>query len=357
MKKHFFSGIQPSGRLHIGNYFGAIRQWIELQERYEPVFGIVDFHGMTARYDPKDMPVRVLDAAASYLAAGLDPEKGIIMLQSLVQEHVELAWILNCITPMGRLSRVPTFKDKVRQHPDNVNMGLFGYPVLMAADILLYKSEIVPVGEDQVPHLELTREIARKFNSVFGDTFPEPAEVLSTGAKILGTDGVGRSTQIALLREWLEAEGYAVSETGLKRSKLAGKGLKDAMRGQQNEQEPGQLHLSRRRGRRHHEEARVRYDRPGEEAPRRPRRPRGVQHLQLPPRVLHEGGAGLLRRGLSHSGDRLRRVQEDSGRAHPGDRCAHQGAPEGAAGETGRHARSPQERLGPCAPDRAGDDE
>ncbi len=195
MKKHFFSGIQPSGRLHIGNYFGAIRQWIELQERYEPVFGIVDFHGMTVRYDPKEMPARVLDAAASYLAAGLDPEKGIIMLQSLVQEHVELAWILNCITPMGRLSRVPTFKDKVRQHPDNVNMGLFGYPVLMAADILLYKSEIVPVGEDQVPHLELTREIARKFNSVFGETFPEPAEVLSTGAKILGTDGVNKMSK------------------------------------------------------------------------------------------------------------------------------------------------------------------
>ena len=212
MKKHFFSGIQPSGRLHIGNYFGAIRQWIELQERYEPVFGIVDFHGMTARYDPKDMPVRVLDAAASYLAAGLDPEKGIIMLQSLVQEHVELAWILNCITPMGRLSRVPTFKDKVRQHPDNVNMGLFGYPVLMAADILLYKSEIVPVGEDQVPHLELTREIARKFNSVFGDTFPEPAEVLSTGAKILGTDGVNKMSKSLDNCIYLDDEDAAITK-------------------------------------------------------------------------------------------------------------------------------------------------
>ena len=195
MRKHFFSGIQPSGRLHIGNYFGAIRQWISLQDSYEPVFGIVDLHGMTVRYDPKDMQVRVLDAAASYLAAGLDPEKSIIMLQSLVPEHVELAWILNCITPMGRLSRIPTFKEKVRQNPDNVNMGLFGYPVLMAADILLYKSEIVPVGEDQVPHLEFTREMARRFNSIFSETFQEPAEVLSNGAKIVGTDGINKMSK------------------------------------------------------------------------------------------------------------------------------------------------------------------
>ncbi|MBN2565856.1 MAG: tryptophan--tRNA ligase [Candidatus Eisenbacteria bacterium] len=195
MIKHFFSGIQPSGRLHIGNYFGAIRQWIDLQDRYEPIFGIVDLHGMTVRYDPKDMPGRVLDAAASYLAAGLDPEKSIIMLQSLVQEHLELAWILGCITPMGRLSRIPTFKEKVRQNPDNVNIGLFDYPVLMAADILLYRSEIVPVGEDQVPHLELTREIARRFNTLFGDTFQEPAEVLSRGARILGTDGINKMSK------------------------------------------------------------------------------------------------------------------------------------------------------------------
>lgn len=195
MRKHFFSGIQPSGRLHIGNYFGAIRQWVGLQDQYEPVFGIVDLHGMTVRYDPKDMPVRVLDAAASYLAAGLDPERSIIMLQSLVKEHVELAWILNCVTPMGRLSRIPTFKEKVRQNPDNINMGLFGYPVLMAADILLYRSEIVPVGEDQVPHLEFTREVARRFNSVFGETFVEPAEVLSKGAKIMGTDGINKMSK------------------------------------------------------------------------------------------------------------------------------------------------------------------
>ncbi len=195
MRKHFFSGIQPSGRLHIGNYLGAIKQWISLQDSYEPVFGIVDYHAMTVRYDPLEMPGRVLDAAASYVAAGLDPEKSILMVQSHVPEHVELAWILNCVTPMGRLSRVPTFKEKVRQNPDNVNMGLFGYPILMAADILLYRSEIVPVGEDQVPHLEFTREVARRFNSVFGETFREPVEVLSKGARIRGLDGINKMSK------------------------------------------------------------------------------------------------------------------------------------------------------------------
>jgi tryptophanyl-tRNA synthetase len=195
MRKHFFSGIQPSGRLHLGNYLGAITQWVALQEQYEPVFGIVDYHAMTVRYDPSEMPGRVLDAAASYIAAGLDPDKGIVMVQSHVPEHTELAWILGCVTPMGRLSRIPTFKEKVRQNPDNVNVGLFDYPVLMAADILLYKSEIVPVGEDQVPHLEFTREVARRFNAAFGETFPEPSEVLSKGAKILGLDGVNKMSK------------------------------------------------------------------------------------------------------------------------------------------------------------------
>ncbi len=195
MRKHFFSGIQPSGRLHIGNYLGALRQWSTLQDQYEPVFGIVDYHAMTVRYDPREMPERVLDAAAGYIAAGLDPERSILMVQSQVPEHVELAWILNCVTPMGRLSRIPTFKDKVRQNPDNVNMGLFGYPVLMAADIMIYKSDIVPVGEDQVPHLEFTREVARRFNSLFGETFPEPAEVLSKGARILGLDGANKMSK------------------------------------------------------------------------------------------------------------------------------------------------------------------
>ena len=195
MRKHFFSGIQPSGRLHLGNYLGAIAQWVALQDPYEPVFGIVDYHAMTVRYDPSEMPARVLDAAASYIAAGLDPDKSIIMIQSHVREHTELAWILGCVTPMGRLSRIPTFKEKIRQNPDNVNVGLFDYPVLMAADILLYKSEIVPVGEDQVPHLEFTRDVARRFNAAFGETFPEPSEVLSRGAKILGLEGTNKMSK------------------------------------------------------------------------------------------------------------------------------------------------------------------
>jgi tryptophanyl-tRNA synthetase len=195
MKKHFFSGIQPSGRLHIGNYLGAINQWLKLQEQYEPVFGIVDYHAMTVQYAPQDLPTRVLDAAASYLAAGLDPSRSILMLQSQVREHTELAWILDCVTPMGRLARIPTFKEKVRQNPDNVNMGLFAYPVLMAADILLYKSEIVPVGDDQVPHLEFAREVARRFNTVFGETFPEPKEVLGEGARVQGLDGASKMSK------------------------------------------------------------------------------------------------------------------------------------------------------------------
>lgn len=195
MRKHFFSGIQPSGRLHIGNYLGAIKQWIGLQDDYEPIFGIVDYHAMTVRYEPSEMASRVIDAAASYLAAGLDPEKSVVMIQSEVKEHTELAWILNCVTPMGRLSRIPTFKEKVRQNPGNINMGLFGYPILMAADILLYKSSIVPVGGDQVPHLEFTREVARRFNVAFGETFPEPAEVLSSGARVLGLDGENKMSK------------------------------------------------------------------------------------------------------------------------------------------------------------------
>lgn len=195
MKKHFFSGVQPSGRLHVGNYVGAIKTWHALQDEYEGVFGIVDYHAITVLYDPAEMSDRILDAAASYLAVGLDPEKSVLMLQSDVKEHTELAWILNCVTPLGRLSRVPTFKEKARQNPDNINMGLFEYPVLMAADILLYKSEIVPVGEDQVPHLEFTRELARRFNTTFGETFPEPREVLSKGARVLGLDGVNKMSK------------------------------------------------------------------------------------------------------------------------------------------------------------------
>lgn len=189
MSKKVFSGIQPSGNLHVGNYFGALKQWIGIQDKYNCVYGIVDYHAMTVRYDPGELQGRVLDAAVSYLSAGLNPDTSVLMVQSMVPEHTELAWILNCVTPLSWCERVPTFKDKVAQNADNVNVGLLDYPVLMAADILVYKSELVPVGKDQLPHLELCREIVRKFNATFGDTFPEPQPIIGKGAVILGLDG------------------------------------------------------------------------------------------------------------------------------------------------------------------------
>lgn len=194
-KKMIFSGIQPSGRLHIGNLVGAIREWVKLQDEYCCVYGIVDYHAMTLPFDPKDMEKRIFDCAVDYLAAGIDPEKSILMLQSTVSEHTELAWILNTITPISWLMRVPTFKEKRKQNPDYVHMGLLDYPVLMAADIILYKAVAVPVGEDQLAHLELTREILRKFNSTFGETFPEPKAIQGKVTKILGLDGVSKMSK------------------------------------------------------------------------------------------------------------------------------------------------------------------
>jgi len=190
-----FSGIQPSGRLHIGNYVGAMKNMIALQDEYFCIYGIVDYHAMTVRFDPKEMEMSIFNAAVDYLAAGIDPEKSILMLQSTVSEHTELAWILNTITPISWLSRVPTFKEKSKENPDYVNMGLFDYPALMAADIILYKAHVVPVGDDQVAHLELTREIVRRFNSSFGQTFPEPKAKLGEISRILGLDGVNKMSK------------------------------------------------------------------------------------------------------------------------------------------------------------------
>jgi len=185
MRQRYFSGIQPTGELHIGNYLGAIKSWIELQDDYEGIFGIVDYHAITEPYRPEDMPKMVLDAALDYLAAGLDPKKSILMIQSLVPEHTEMAWLFNAVTPVSWVERVPTYKEKARQFGVSANMGLLSYPVLMAADIVLYKSNIVPVGEDQLPHLELAREIVRAFNGRFGDVFPEPQAYLGRGARIM----------------------------------------------------------------------------------------------------------------------------------------------------------------------------
>ncbi|OGZ65025.1 MAG: tryptophan--tRNA ligase [Candidatus Staskawiczbacteria bacterium RIFCSPLOWO2_01_FULL_37_25b] len=181
-----FSGIRPTGNIHIGNYLGAVKQWIELQEKNECVFCIVDMHAVTTPYDPKEMKKNILEATSIYLAAGVNPDKSIIFVQSDIKEHVELAWLLGTITPMGELSRMTQFKEKSKQHKDYINAGLFNYPVLMAADIMLYKTQGVPVGKDQEQHVELTRTIARKFNQKFGQTFPEPETILpKSGAKIM----------------------------------------------------------------------------------------------------------------------------------------------------------------------------
>lgn len=183
-----FSGMQPSGEAHLGNYLGALRQWVELQERFDCVFSIVDQHALTGTTDPHELPARVFDLAISFLAVGLDPERSILFVQSDVPEHTELAWLFNTITPLGELERMTQFKDKASRR-ESVPAGLLNYPVLQAADILLYRADTVPVGEDQLQHLELTREIARKWNARYGAFFPEPGAVLGRAGRILGLDG------------------------------------------------------------------------------------------------------------------------------------------------------------------------
>ena len=190
-KKRVFSGIQPTAdSLHLGNYLGAIVGMLELQEEHECIFAIVDFHAITVPYDPAKLPHRVLTVAMDYLAARVDPERSVLMVQSDVQEHVELSWILGCLTTVNRLSRVPTYKDKMAQH-GVAGLGLLSYPVLMAADILLYKANLVPVGKDQLPHIEFAREVARAFNQTFGRVFPEPQAHLTAGAVVPSLLGEG----------------------------------------------------------------------------------------------------------------------------------------------------------------------
>lgn len=184
-----FSGIQPSGEIHIGNYVGAIRNWVRLVERYECIYCVVDYHAITIEYEVQLMQQRILETATVLVACGLTPDKCIVSVQSHIPEHTELAWIFNCITPIGELERMTQFKEKAKQHRKNINMGLLDYPVLQAADILIYKAGYVPVGEDQIQHVELSREIARRFNARFGNTFPEPQVILSDAPRILGTDG------------------------------------------------------------------------------------------------------------------------------------------------------------------------
>ncbi len=181
-----FSGIRPTGEIHLGNYLGALKQWIKLQENNEGIYCIVDLHAITTPYNKKELRKNTLKIAASYLAVGLNPEKSTIFIQSQIKEHSELAWLLGSIVPLGELKRMTQFKDKSKKHPKHINAGLLNYPILMAADILLYQTDAVPVGEDQKQHVEFARKIARKFNKEFGETFHLPKALISqSGARIM----------------------------------------------------------------------------------------------------------------------------------------------------------------------------
>ena len=200
------SGIQPTGSLHIGNYLGALQNWVALQDQFEAFYSIVDLHALTSRPDPEALRNAVREIAIGLLASGIDPEKATLYVQSRVPGHTELAWILTCLTPLGDLNRMTQFKDKSQNQPDNINAGLFTYPVLQSADILIHRAERVPVGEDQEQHLELVRELARRFNNVYGETFPEPQVVRSPAARVMGLDGdskmsKSRNNEIGLFDE------------------------------------------------------------------------------------------------------------------------------------------------------------
>ena len=211
-KPRIFSGIQPSGEMHIGNYLGAVRNWVDLLDDYDGFYCIVDLHAITVEYDPADLKERVFDLAVGLLASGLDPERCTLFVQSAVPEHSELQWLLSTVTPLGELQRMTQFKDKSR-NVESVNTGLLMYPVLQAADILLYLGERVPVGEDQRQHLELSREVARRWNARFGEFLPEPQPlILPKGRRILGLDGASKMSKssdntIPLLAEPEEVRG------------------------------------------------------------------------------------------------------------------------------------------------------
>lgn len=184
-KKRIFSGVQPSGNITLGNYLGAIKNWVRLQDDYECIFAMMDLHTITVRQTPAELRKRTLELLALYIACGIDPDKCTLFIQSHNSAHAELAWVLNCYTYMGELQRMTQFKDKSSRHADNINAGLFTYPVLMASDILLYQTEVVPVGKDQMQHIEICRDIAHRFNALYGDVFKIPEGLLvKSGAKI-----------------------------------------------------------------------------------------------------------------------------------------------------------------------------
>jgi len=195
MRKRVFSGFRPTGRQHIGNYLGAVQNFITLQDEYDCVYCVVDIHALTTLENTESLREDIYEMVLDWLAAGIDPQKSIIFVQSHVPQVMELHTLFSMVTPLSWLLRVPTFKEKVKMHPHNVNYGLVGYPVLMTADIALYKGEVVPVGEDQLPHLEFAREIVRRFNSLFGFVFPEPQAKLTNFPLVLGLDGVQKMSK------------------------------------------------------------------------------------------------------------------------------------------------------------------
>ncbi len=189
MKQRVFSGIQPTGKIHIGNYLGAIKNWVASQGKFDNIFCVVDLHAITVPQEPKALKAKIRELTGILLAAGIDPEVSLLFVQSHVCAHAELAWILNCFTPMGWMKRMTQFKEKSQKQKEEVSVGLYDYPALMAADILLYDTDVVPVGEDQVQHVELTRDIAQRFNSIYGETFKLPKAVIpEIGARIMGLD-------------------------------------------------------------------------------------------------------------------------------------------------------------------------
>jgi tryptophanyl-tRNA synthetase len=192
-----FSGIQPSGELHIGNWLGAVQNWVNLQKSYDTLFCVVDLHAVSGKYEHESLAQRTREMAIGLLAAGIDPDSAILFVQSHVPEHSELQWLLNTVTPLGELERMTQFKDKAQRF-ESVPAGLLNYPVLMAADILLYRADLVPVGDDQIQHLELAREIARRWNAEFGrgeDFFPEPQPILTEAKRITGLDGQAKMSK------------------------------------------------------------------------------------------------------------------------------------------------------------------
>jgi tryptophanyl-tRNA synthetase len=226
--KTVFSGIQPTGELHLGNYLGAVRNWVALQDQYRCIFCIVDYHALTQDYDTKEMAKRVTEMVIDLVALGIDPDRSLLFLQSMVPEHTELGWVFTNVTGFGDLERMTQFKDKAESQPENINAGLFQYPVLQAADIMLYKAELVPVGQDQVQHIELARRIARSFNHRWGKVFPECEPMLTNLPKLLGLDGKKKMSKS--LGNHIPLSVFAAPDPSKALKKLLGRAVTDEKR-------------------------------------------------------------------------------------------------------------------------------